>query len=134
MSQVQTAFGVLVLVQVAHATEEYLGRLWESFPPARFVSGLLSDNLERGFVAANVILVAFALWSWMGPVRRDWPSAAPLAWTWVALEVVNGTGHILWAIRQGGYAPGVATALPLIGVAIYLGRHLSQVRDEADAA
>jgi hypothetical protein len=98
------------------------------------VSGLFSDNLERGFVAANVMLLAFGLWSWMGPVRRDWPSAAPLAWTWVALEAVNGSGHVLWAIRQGGYVPGVATAPLLLGLAIYLARHLWQVREAAGAA
>jgi hypothetical protein len=134
MSRVHTAFGPLELIQAAHSTEEYLGRLWESFPPARFVSGLFSDNLERGFVAANVMLLAFGLWSWMGPVRRDWPSAAPLAWTWVALEAVNGSGHVLWAIRQGGYVPGVATAPLLLGLAIYLARHLWQVREAAGAA
>ena len=43
MSQVQTAFGVLVLVQVAHSTEEYLSRLWESFPPARFEPRAAAD-------------------------------------------------------------------------------------------
>jgi len=133
MSRVQTAFGALVLAQAAHSTEEYLGRLWESFPPARFVSGLVSANLERGFVAANVMLVAVGFWSWLGPVRREWPSAAPLVWTWVALEVVNGTGHVLWAIRQGGYAPGVITAPLLLALAVYLARHLWQVRGAAGA-
>lgn len=128
------SFGALVLAQAAHSTEEYLGRLWESFPPARFVSGLVSDNLERGFVAANVVLVAVGFWCWMGPVRREWPSAAPLAWTWVALEVVNGTGHVLWAIWQGGYAPGVATAPLLLALALYLARQLWQVRGVAGAA
>jgi hypothetical protein len=134
MSRVQTAFGVLVLAQAAHSTEEYLGRLWESFPPARFVSGLLSDDLERGFVAANMMLLAFGLWSWIGPIRRDWASAAPLAWTWAALELVNGFAHVVWAIRQGGYAPGVATAPLLLAFAIYLARSLWQVREAADAA
>jgi hypothetical protein len=38
-----------------------VGRLWESFPPARFASGLISENLERGFVVANVALVTFGL-------------------------------------------------------------------------
>ena len=134
MSRVKAAFGALVIAQAAHSTEEYLGRLWESFPPARIVSGLVSDNLERGFVVANVMLVAFGFWSWVGPVRREWPSAAPLAWTWVALEVVNGIGHPLWAIRHGGYAPGVATAPLLLAVAVYLAWQLWQVHDAAGAA
>jgi hypothetical protein len=49
MSRISPAFGALVLAQAAHSMEEYLGGLWESFPPARFVSGLFSSDLERGF-------------------------------------------------------------------------------------
>ena len=100
--------------------EEYVGRLWESFPPARLVGAAFSDNLETGFLIANVALVSFGLWCWLGPIRRGWPSARPLAWAWVTLEAVNGTGHCLWAIRQGSYTPGVATAPLLLALAIYL--------------
>ena len=57
MSRVHIAFGALVLAQLAHSVEEYAGRLWETFPPARFVSGLISADLERGFVIANVSLI-----------------------------------------------------------------------------
>jgi hypothetical protein len=67
MSRFQTAFLALVLAQSAHSAEEYVGRLWESFPPARLVSGLISTDLERGFVLANVALVAFG--SGAGPGR-----------------------------------------------------------------
>jgi hypothetical protein len=38
-------FGALVLAQAAHSTEESVGRLWESLPPARFISDLASDDL-----------------------------------------------------------------------------------------
>jgi hypothetical protein len=120
MNRFQLAFGALVLLQAAHSAEEYVGRLWESFPPARFVSGLISENLERGFLVANVALVGFGLWSWLWPVRRGWPSAKLLAWVWVTVEIVNGVGHSLWTLRQGGYTPGVATAPALLGVALYL--------------
>jgi hypothetical protein len=74
--QLRPSFGALIVVQAAHSIEEYVGRLYESFPPARFVSGVLSSNLERGFVMANVMLVAFGLWCWLWPVRRGWPSWA----------------------------------------------------------
>jgi hypothetical protein len=134
MSRFQTAFGALVLAQSAHSVEEYLGRLWESFPPARFVSSLISEDLERGFVLANVSLVAFGVWCWLWPVRRVWPCAVPLAWAWVTVEVLNGLGHSLWAVRQGGYTPGVGTAPVLLVLAIYLARHLRQVDRHASAA
>lgn len=131
MTRVETAFGALLLAQSAHSLEEYFGRLWETFPPARFVSGLISANLERGFVVANVLLVAFGLWCWVWPVRRGWPSARPLAWAWVTLETINGIGHSLWTLRQAGYTPGVATAPILLVLAIYLAVQLRRVEHNA---
>jgi len=92
-----------------------VGRLWESFPPAQLVSGLISSNLERGFLIANLILVTFGLACWLGPVRRGRAAGIPLARTWVVIESVNAIGHPLWSLRQGGYTPGVLTA-PLLGV------------------
>jgi hypothetical protein len=124
MTRLQTAFGAVVLAQAAHSVEEYLGRLWETFPPARYVSGLVSGDLERGFVLVNVALVAFGIWCFLWPVRRGWPSAVGLAWVWVAIELVNGVGHPLWSLRQGVYTPGVATAPVLLVLAIYLARRL----------
>jgi len=124
MSRFQVAFAALVLAQAAHSVEEYVGRLWESFPPARFVAGLVSRDLERGFLALNVVIVAFGLWCLAWPVRRQWPSAVSLAWAWVVIETINGIGHCLWSLRQGGYTPGVATAPVLLVLALYLGRQL----------
>jgi hypothetical protein len=126
MSRLHTAFGLLILAQAAHSVEEYLGRLWESFPPARMLSGLISDDLPLGFVVANLVLVSFGLWCWARPVRREWPSAVPLAWGWVAVEVLNGIGHPMLSLRQGGYTPGVATAPLLAILAINLARQLSR--------
>ena len=120
MTRAQAGFGALVLAQAAHSVEEYLGRLWESFPPARAASGLISQDLEQGFVVLNLALVGFGVWCFLWPVRRSWPSAVPLAWGWVVIETINGIGHPLWALRQGGYAPGVATAPLLLVLAINL--------------
>jgi uncharacterized protein with HXXEE motif len=124
LTRFQVAFGALILAQAAHSVEEYLGRLWESFPPARLVSGLVSQDLERGFLVLNLAIVAFGLWCFFWPVRRGWRSAAALAWTWVAVEVINGIGHPLWSLRQGGYTPGVATAPVLLVLAINLARQV----------
>jgi hypothetical protein len=134
MTRFQNAFGALLLAQCAHSAEEYVGRLWESFPPARFVSGLLSEDLERGFLGANVSLLAFGLWGWLWPVRRGWLAALPLAWAWATLEAINGIGHLLWTLRQGGYTPGVGTAPVLLILAIYLARQLRRVVRNAPAA
>jgi hypothetical protein len=124
MTRFHLAFGALVLVQAAHSVEEYVGRLWESFPPARFLTGLVSQDHERGFVVLNVALIGFGLWCFLWPVRRAWPSAVSLAWAWVVVEVINGIGHSLWTLRQGSYTPGVATASVLLVLAVYLARQL----------
>jgi hypothetical protein len=128
VTPMQRGFGMLILAQAAHSIEEYLGRLWESFPPARALTSLVSQDLERGFLGLNILLVGFGAWCFLWPVRKGWPSAAPLAWGWVAIETINGIGHPLWSLRQGGYTPGVATAPVLLILAINLARQLLRQR------
>jgi hypothetical protein len=82
------AFGALILTQAVHSTEEYLGRLWETFPPARFITGLISNDLEQGFIILNAAFVAFGVWTYLVPVRRQWPSA-----TSELARAARGTAH-----------------------------------------
>ena len=133
MSRLKTAFGVVVLAQAAHSTEEYLGKLWELFPPARFLTGLVSQDLERGFIVINVSLVAFGIWCLAWPIRREWPSAPIFGWGWVVLELINGVGHPIWSLSTGGYTPGVLTALILLPAALYLARQLTTSQRPAPA-
>lgn len=56
MPRLQVAFGAVVVAQAAHSVEEYVGRLWETFPPAR-VPGLVSEDLGRGFLVLNLLLL-----------------------------------------------------------------------------
>ena len=134
MSRLSLTFGGLVLVQAAHSTEEYFGHLWESFAPARFVTSLVSQSPERGFIIINVSLFLFGVWCFLWPVRRRWSVAIPLAWFWVVLETVNAIGHSLWSIREGRYTPGVATAPLLLVLALYLAYQLLHVHDDVSAA
>ena len=124
MTRIQLTFLALIAVQAVHSAEEYRGRLYDVFPPARFVSGLISNDLERGFLIGNVALVVFGFWCFLWPIRRDWRIAVPLAWLWVGIEIINGIGHPLWSALQGGYTPGVATAPVLLVLAIYLASQL----------
>jgi hypothetical protein len=127
-------FAALVLAQAAHSTEEYVGRLWETFPPARFVSGLISSDLERNFVILNVCLVGFGLWCLFWPIRGRWPSAPAFGWLWVAVELINGIGHPLWSLTQGGYTPGVITAPLLLVLAVNLAYRLGSSASSSAAA
>lgn len=106
-------FLCLILAQAAHSVEEYVEKLYEVFAPTRFVSSLLSHDLPRGFLIANVALVSFGLWCWAMPVRSGWPMARRLVWFWILLEIANGLAHSLIALLRGSYFPGLATA-PLL--------------------
>lgn len=134
MTRFQSSFLALVGIQAAHSVEEYVGRLYNVFLPARFVSGLISSNLELGFVIFNAGLVGFGLWCFLGPVRRHWASAGSLVWLWVAIELVNGIGHPLWSLSQRRYTPGVATAPLLLVLALYLAWQLRVGRGPRSAA
>ena len=120
MSRTKFTFGILIVVQAAHSVEEFVGHLWESFPPAAFLTGLVSSNGEAGFLVINAAMIVFGIWGFQWPVRRGWPSAAPLIWSWVVIEVINGLGHPVWTFLQGRYTPGVATAPILLVLSIYL--------------
>jgi hypothetical protein len=120
MSRIAVAFGMLVLVQAAHSVEEYAGGLWESFPPAAFLTGLIASDRKLGFIVINGVLVAFGVWCLLWPMARRWPSAVPIAWFWIVIETINGIGHPAWSLRQGGYTPGVLTAPILLMLALHL--------------
>lgn len=123
-SHITRTFAALVAAQAAHSIEEYVGRLWESFPPARALTGLISSDRELAFIVLNVAIAAFGIWCLLWPVRRGWPSAAALMWVWVAVETINGLVHPLWSVRQGAYTPGVLTAPILLALALYLALQL----------
>jgi hypothetical protein len=122
--RLDASFIALMGVQAVHSVEEYLGRLYEVFPPARFVSGLVSQDLRRGFIIGNVVLLSLGLWCFLWPIRRRWRSAMTIGWVWVTIELINGVVHPLWSLHEQGYTPGVATAPVLLVVALYLARQL----------
>ena len=130
----RSAFLALATAQALHSIEEYAFRLWETFPPARALTSLVSDDLERGFIAINVSIVALAFASYWWPVRNRWASAVPVMWAWTTLELVNGIGHPMWSAVQGGYTPGLATSLVLLPLALTLARGLLRERDAAGPA
>jgi hypothetical protein len=126
MRRIEPLFAALVATQAAHSLEEWWYRLYDVFPPARLLTSLVSSDRERGFVAINLVLVAFGFWCVAVPVHRRWPSAATFVGFWIAIELVNGVGHPLWSILQGGYTPGVVTAPILLVLALVLARRTAR--------
>jgi hypothetical protein len=125
-SRVRLAFLLLILLQAAHSVEEYVYRLYDVFPPARFVSRLFSEDPAAGFVIANVLIVTFGLWCYVARVRANYSSAHQWLWPWVVVEAVNGVVHLTLAVLRSGYFPGAVTAPLLAGVSFYLAVRLSR--------
>lgn len=124
MTPFRMTFAAIVLAQAAHSVEEYLGRLWESFPPAQFLTSVISQDPRQGFLVINISLVAFGVWCLLWPVRQGSRSAHGLAWLWVVIELINGMGHPVWSVTQGRYTPAVLTAPLLLILALYMASQL----------
>tara|TARA_R110002096_G_C14464984_1_gene712614 strand:- start:533 stop:943 length:411 start_codon:yes stop_codon:yes gene_type:complete len=118
--KIKETFLILVLVQGLHSIEEYVGKLWENFPPARVLCSLVSDNLVTGFLIINIGLFVFGLLCWLFPIRKNYFYAQFLVWFWIVLELINGIGHPIWTIVQKAYTPGILTAPFLFVIAIIL--------------
>ena len=123
-SRSRFAFLILVVVQAMHSVEEYVFRLYDVFGPARFVSGLVSNDLRTGFAVVNMGLVALGIWCYLARVRPAHVSARSWVWPWLVVEGVNGIGHPVIALERGEYFPGVLTAPLLLATSLYLGIRL----------
>lgn len=119
-------------MQAAHSAEEYAGRLWESFPPAAYLTRLVSADRERAFLLLNTAIVVFGVWCLFWPVRQAWRSAAAFVWLWIVVETINGIGHPLWSAWQRAYTPGVFTAPFLLVLAVSLAVQMMRVSTEPE--
>jgi len=120
------AFLILVILQGFHSIEEYIGKLWESFPPATFLCGLISDDLERGFLIINIGLFIIGMLFWLFIVRKNRSFSLIILWIWIGIELVNGVGHPIWSVMENSYTPGLITAPLLFIAAIHAIRTLFQ--------
>jgi len=119
-SRARAAFAALIAAQAMHSAEEYRFRLFDVFGPARFASGLVSNDRALGFAILNagiVLLGILSYWAFVGPARNE---ARAVAGFWTALELANGVIHTLLAWDRGGYFPGLYTAPLLVGSSSYL--------------
>lgn len=123
-TRIKITFLLLVLTQRLHSVEEYVGRLWEVYPPAKFICSLISKNPETGFLILDIGFLLFGLCYWLSSIRRNHLYAQGLIWFWIVMEIINVIGHVSWALSEQTYVPGVATAPVLLILAVYLTRQL----------
>ena len=130
--RIRITFFLIVIVQTIHSIEEFYGKLWDVYAPAKFLCGLVSSNLKTGFIIINVGLFIVLMLTWLTTFTKS-NSARALLWLWTVLEFINGVGHSVWAIIERSYVPGVATAPILIILALYLARQLIKTVPEQSA-
>jgi len=122
---IRIIFLLIALVQGLHSIEEYVGKLWDVYPPATFLCGLVSDNLKNGFVIINVSLFIVLMLTWLMTFSKNY-SVRPFLWFWSIMELINGIGHSAWAITERSYEPGLATAPLLLFLALNMLRLLTK--------
>jgi hypothetical protein len=127
-------FLLLVIAQAAHSVEEYVTRLFEVFAPARFVSGLVSEDLALGFAVVNAAFVGVGACCYAGPVRAGGVAGQIVAAVWIAIELANGVGHLAIAAASGAYFSGSLTAVLLVVTAACLAFSLFTDRRRAPVA
>ena len=62
--KIKIAFFLVVVVQALHSIEEYYGRLWEVFAPAKFITSVVSKDHEAGFMVINICLFLAGMLFW----------------------------------------------------------------------
>jgi hypothetical protein len=125
--KIKITFLILVFFQTIHSAEEYFGKLWESFPPARFACGLVSDNPETGFLILNIGIFVIGLIVWIIITFINFHPFYKIVWFWIHLELINGIAHTIWSFSRDDYEPGVLTAPILFIIVIYIWNLLSKL-------
>ncbi len=61
----KTTFLILILLQGLHSIEEYIGKLWDVFPPTKYLTSLFSENHRTGFLIANIGIFIIGIICWL---------------------------------------------------------------------
>jgi len=119
-SNLRAMFLLLVILQAIHSVEEFIFKLYERFPPMRFLFQNALHLAKPAFAISNALLVLIGLvcfYYWVQPARKG---ATVVVWIWITIESLNVVAHIVWAALIGGYNPGLVTGLLFVPVLIYL--------------
>ena len=117
---IQATFLLLIILQAIHSTEEFIFRLYERFPPMRFLYQNAPYLAKPAFVFFNALLVLMGIvcfYYWVQPAREG---ARVVVWLWIIIESLNVVAHLVWAVLVGGYNPGLVSAVLFVPVMIYL--------------
>lgn len=119
-------FLILVVLQAAHSVEEYVGRLWEVFAPASYLTGLISNNHDFAFLVLNIGFIVFGIFCWLFIISTKSEISTIILWFWIIIELINGFGHTIYAIFQKEYVPGLITSPLIFITALFLVKQMKR--------
>jgi len=119
-NNIRAMFLLLIILQAIHSAEEFIFRLYERFPPMRFLYQNAPYLAKPAFAVSNASLVLIGLICFFYWVQAARKGARAVVWVWIVIDSLNVVGHLVWAILIGGYNPGLVTAVSFVPVLIYL--------------
>ena len=108
-------YPALVVAEWLHGFEDYVSGFYQTFP-------LYSISPE--FFVTLTLALLLLLAALIPSVAHGRPWARRLAKFWAVVEILNGAGHIMLVILEGGHYPGMWTAPLLLFFGAALGRSL----------
>jgi len=119
-NNIRAMFLLLIILQAIHSAEEFIFRLYERFPPMRFLYQNAPYLAKPAFAVSNASLVLIGLICFFYWVQAARKGARAVVWVWIVIESLNVVAHIVWAILISGYDPGLVTGGLFVPVLIYL--------------
>ena len=115
----------LVVAQFLHGFEDYVAGFHDAFP----IYSLAPEFFVLLHVGLTLLLAAM-----VPSVAHGRPWALKLATFWAIVEILNGAGHIMIAVFEWQYYPGLWTAPLLLIFGAALGRSLRGPERAAEQA
>src|SRR5260370_25375567 len=102
---IPAVFLLLIILQAIHAAEEFIFRIYERFPPMRFLYQNAPYLAKPAFAIFNTVLVLVGMgcfYYWVQPARKG---VRVVVWVLIIIESLNLVAHLVWAVLIGGSNP-----------------------------
>src|SRR5215813_8790004 len=107
--KLKVTFLVLIVLQGLHSAEEFIFKLYDAFPPMRFLYAGVPRLAQSAFIIFNSLLITAGLVCFYRWVRPGGRAGRTVVWVWTGVEMFNATARCIWAVMARGYVPGLVT-------------------------
>src|SRR5260370_27784647 len=95
---IPAVFLLLIILQAIHAAEEFIFRIFERFPPMRFLYQNAPYLAKPAFAIFNTVLVLVGMgcfYYWVQPARNG---VRVVVWLLVIIQPLNVVSHLVWVV------------------------------------